>query len=1292
MPAAPSIERYQPSFYRFPIQNARTGFKPVYLPVILIVPGRRTPEGTPLGNTDVFGVKFFVADAPDPSIVAGPYVFPPPGQAVVNDLIIPQLSRFVLDVSSLQLSDVLIDPKPRQFYNSSGNVIDYEDAVEGDTFQYTLVRGSTSSTIPWYPDADYYDLSFFVIDVEDLPYPQRYHFVWQCSYYRRVVFDQFVSGTEQKFCINTDDISISQYNIIIAHPGEVHEQMFRRTPPFYFDGDNFKLSTDPVVQFYRPYADMLQDIYDEQSFIDGINHIDKIPAQLIPYLAYLIGWDLPNYPGVTDTVRRSILRQAVYLQQLKGSRRAIVELFEIFGYMVDIINLWYTTDGEHLVAPEENIGIPGEQITTETVCQIEPLVSDYSTPGFGEFEVPLLYRATNNITVTAWLVKDGPTLTALQQAAEDTITNPDILAGGCQTTLAGFLIPQELLDRLPVGDPTVVAMSEAIIDYRTGIVTDVVSTSTIPIINNLGCHYDRNRNLVTINFDHYEDFTDSTKLFIFVTYPRTKLIIPTQMNNLRSNRFDVRIMLKNGDVPQSSVLDFLMNFIFKLKAFHSLLRKIIFDVNLDAAYAVQDYCLSDAGNLQVPPAIIPLNQSSNECNEALVQRGFKDEDLTLRRLIYDNLLAENQAWRELDNTHPVDPAIEHFLNIPSSPPEGSTCQFTQYGQDRVISDPSLNLDVVPDTREKVCEDNPTNPNNCFKGRVKADLLTTLNLPLTEDVFCTPCSLGYGTGYYWVFPADVVSNLRNGFGHYVGQNNISFLGKKIYQYNHPIPKSLHYTNRPFLIDQQLESDQLLAYRRPSLDVKKDNHFFPGHRFVFAMNLESDYVHPLWKAKPWDGEDDLNAHLVTLTNGDQQLVFDTVDLIYHGNGIPADVSTYGTHDDRTYQVTHKVYMVTPPGHPAVKLDDVIVETTDESIVFDSSVPFDPLFKSYNRDCNQDYRSGYPAEYGRFNVDDLRGSGHWSEELLDALGFPHRSGSASGEDITALFTYNSGILLEENDAQWRYYEPYRYDCECSQFPCNGSTGSTSTGSTGSVGPLVNLTSCLLDQYLQPDGTYYYRCDQLDIEPRVVLEEQIGICSTLFDGTIPNFLCVTQSGVIPTGSAILPVGSFKWKDEYGTIYSGSWTFKDNVLDITTTVKIPYIWGQPIEGYVENRIVYKKGIVTTIREVFEIAIDGSYVKTGEGISQKVEFFATTSVCGDPPYVDNFCYHYDCAVVDEIDGSVTCGSRWADFGDLGITWSDLVVNSFGVVTGINYTGQPFQWVNVWSDDDVLVHICGSSGS
>lgn len=1282
MPAAPTVNRYQPSFHRHPIQNARTGFKPVYLPVILVVPYRRTSEGTTLPDTDVFNVRFYIAEAPQPSKVAGPFN---------TALLVPQSSQYEINLSTLQVRDTKINLNTLLFYDSSGNTKNYSDAVEGDIFEYTLAQGDIKSTVVYYPDADYYDMSRFSIDVEDLPRPQRYYFVWEAQYYKRVILNPVLFSEYGEFCIDKSQIGLAQFRIIINHPGEVHHEMFRKTPPFYFDNEvnkGYGLSESRTLELYRPFADLLQDIFDEQGFLNGINHINNIPAQLIPYLAYLIGWDLPNYPGVTDSVRRSVLRHAVYLQKLKGSKRAIYELFEIFGFTINIINLWYSRDGTRLISPEDNLpaSIADQAIVISERCQIDPLVVDYSTVGFGVFEVPLIYKASGNITVSAWLVSNGPTRNALNSIVEDLSSDPDSLESTCGRTSTGYQTSQVLSDKLPSGDSTVVATSEVYVDFDTGLGTSVASSSNIPLINDIGVVYDSGKNIVKIKFDHYLGFENGTKVFLFASYPTEKVVVPEFMSNLRSNRFDIRIFLPSGEEPPTELFEFLLNFVFRLKAFHSLLRKVIFTIDLLQVYNVQDWCFGEGSQLQTLPPIIPQEFNIEECNEQVSAMGYKESDLALRTRIFNALVEEFKAWKSLDNTHGsgTDLALEGQLNVPINRPIGTECQFTSYGQNRVVDTPGIDFDHNEDTRDTFCDaDAPPIPGSCFKGRVKDNLIPDISLVNWEIWRCTPCRLNVGSGSYWLFPTyDWSISGKDGYGSYKGQHGRSFLGSKIRQYNHPLPYSLHYTNRPYLFDELITGDKLLAYQRPSLEIMKDNLGFPGHRFITGYKLENDFVHPDYVAKPWyDESGDLNAKL-TSDGVDEHLSYDVSELRYVGNGLVPDVSSFGSHEDRDFFVTHKVY-VASASHPAIALDDTSVAVgSEESISFDSNSSFGWLFDSYNPECQRDYIDGYPAEYGWFSY-----SG---------------SSGGSGSEVTSvdllLFTFGSQILLSSTDYEYQFYRPYRFDCDCNKYPCAASSGVTGgvTGGTSTFTPIINVIQCRLDPYRQPDGTYDFNCDQLSLTPKLLLSEELGICSTRFDSSIPNSMCLlTDAGYTPVDLSIGSEGSVRYKDDYGVIHESTWVYVDNIMDIYTVTKLPHVWGEPDTGYVKNGRVYRRGIITTTRQIIRVESDGSPTIRGEGSTQEVGYFQTNVVCGDVPYIDDFCFHFDCMVTDEVRSMVVCGTRWVDCQDDMVEWPHLSTGSGGSVNGIILSGkQPFQWVNVWGNDESgdITAVCLEEGT
>jgi hypothetical protein len=95
--------------------------------------------------------------------------------------------------------------------------------------------------------------------------------------------------------------------------------------------------------------------------------------------------------------------------------------------------------------------------------------------------------------------------------------------------------------------------------------------------------------------------------------------------------------------------------------------------------------------------------------------------------------------------------------------------------------------------------------------------------------------------------------------------------------------------------------------------------------------------------------------------------------------------------------------------------------------------------------------------------------------------------------------------------------------------------------------------------------------------------------------------------------------------------------------------------------------------------------------------------CNSPQYVDNFCYHVDCAVSDKFLPFVTCGPRWTnvselgsdiffggtDVPDLGCVWPELILDIHGNVIGFQSPPQAFQWVDIWHANNIVT-VCGAS--
>ena len=379
--------------------------------------------------------------------------------------------------------------------------------------------------------------------------------------------------------------------------------------------------------------------------------------------------------------------------------------------------------------------------------------------------------------------------------------------------------------------------------------------------------------------------------------------------------------------------------------------------------------------------------------------------------------------------------------------------------------------------------------------------------------------------------------------------------------------------------QLNKAEYLAISRPSLDIEKDNLGFPSHKFVNLRDFSYDFTHPDYRARPWDDEfslitcdrnrlkeNGLNAQLELQTDGDLLLVYDDADLTYLGNGIEAEISSLGSHEDRSFQVTHSIFMFTSRNHPSLELDSTVEITKDESINLNESGATGPIYDSFNPDCGFDFRSGYPADTDRFiiDTDDINFSRETDTSLAELLELP----TSDGTEVNLLFKLGSQIFITESDPQFRLHEPFRLDCGCLRFECgSGLTGFTST-STGTDTD-VDVNRCNIDLFKTGDE-FDPECDRVTVSPTVILTEEYGSCSILLDGTISNLLCqFNEDGTIP--SEIPDQGTVFFQDEYGIIYESFWETINNRMDITTITKSPRVWGEEPEGFIKNRRVFRK-------------------------------------------------------------------------------------------------------------------------
>jgi len=1281
---ATQIDRYNPTFSLFPIQNARTAWKPVYIPVVLAVPYRRDAEGDTIDKSDVFNVKFFIEDAPGQAKVAG---------YKNQGILVPDYERFVVNIS-----DILgykVDLTGQVFIDqNTGAEKTYSEANDGDEFYLSLMNGGVRDKITFYEDADYYDFSPITIETIDLKPHGQYNFVWQATYYERVM-----TPDDEVYCIS-DYEKVSRFSILFNHPGDVHRGMVSGTPSAYFEGTT--LDQDGTVDFYRPFADVLQDIFDEQSFIQGINWVSQIPVQYIPYLGFLIGWDPPYFSSINDDIRKAFIKNARKLQRLKGSKRAIWELFEIFGFTIDIVNLWYRSDGNAFIGPNDTPakGFENDYVTSESICTTEPMVADSGDSGFGDITVPLLYRPSGNFTIEAWLAK-GKSRDDLNSIVNQSVINPTSLEQTfCSSTPDGMLISDAFDD---VDMSEIDGHAKVLVDYESGIGLMDLSAGYAPISEN-GITYDKDTNQVRIIYDKYLDLSEY-KLFVFAIYNREKITPSPSLVDLRSNRFDIQVLLfKDGEQPDSDLYDFLLDFLFKIKAFHSLLRKIIFTVETNDTYNVTDFCLgglnkqsagTSAGDLQVPPPIIPTDPT---CASDRANRGFTQEDLALRESIISGLYEEHQAWKDLDGSHsvPADikPIIDSLSRIPIPEPETTPCEFTQYGQDRVVQNSTLDTDQNPDTRAKLCSLIGNTKDYCYKGRAKDLLDVDQIVSLPESYRCNPCALMLGEGLYWS------ASLSSPPARWTNKENINkswsdskFVGKAAWN------DSLHYTNRS-LVDPEESPDAFLAIRRPSLDITKNNLFFPGHRFIEVFGLLDTFTHPTYGFRPWDDllnlpcpEDvplenghpvsipDLSTRIEIDTDGNEWLYFDDVSLTYYGNGLPPDIPSLGDHGAGTEsgiessEVTHAIYTsIGDLGSEEAYMEyDAMTITGDES-----TCTSDPIFNSANRSCEcsdgiEDYVDGYPSESGFFSYDDSLGYlGNNTDRIVweRLLNIPSPA-SEMPEEL--LFKVGSGIRATD-------VKSYRLDCGCLYYSCD--TAATATD--------LRIDGCNIEFFLDQAGDLSFECDKTDIFRTMILSESFSTCSYRLNGEITNLFTLDESKISIDTSGQIPIGRFKWADEWGTIFDVSFQSTGNTLDITWAVFEPRVWGESDTGFVDGRQVFRKGVITLRKQVTKI-VDGQIYILTDLAEQSVGYFQSNLVCGDERFVDPFVFHVDCGITDDVEFDIECGPAWTDPSNPidPSSWPTIEVDSSGnvIIGPVTGDAQIFYWINAWGNDEEITSNC-----
>lgn len=157
-------------------------------------------------------------------------------------------------------------------------------------------------------------------------------------------------------------------------------------------------------------------------------------------------------------------------------------------------------------------------------------------------------------------------------------------------------------------------------------------------------------------------------------------------------------------------------------------------------------------------------------------------------------------------------------------------------------------------------------------------------------------------------------------------------------------------------------------------------------------------------------------------------------------------------------------------------------------------------------------------------------------------------------------------------------------------------------------------------------------------------------------------------------PSGHIFYKDEYDTFYDVEWKTVNGVIDLTSTVGQPFVWGKPAAGFMRDGVLFRRGIVTITRQVLR-PFAGGYEIVAEGSSQYEDDIQMNFPCKPGPS-DPFQYHLDRPIVDDVQTVVTDGPRWADPGednDDDMLWGTL--DTAGNPAAL--AGTALEFIDVW---------------
>jgi len=161
-------------------------------------------------------------------------------------------------------------------------------------------------------------------------------------------------------------------------------------------------------------------------------------------------------------------------------------------------------------------------------------------------------------------------------------------------------------------------------------------------------------------------------------------------------------------------------------------------------------------------------------------------------------------------------------------------------------------------------------------------------------------------------------------------------------------------------------------------------------------------------------------------------------------------------------------------------------------------------------------------------------------------------------------------------------------------------------------------------------------------------------------------------------PDGSLLYKDEYEQIYKIDWSTIGAVIDITTIIQQPYVWGEAPKGYIENGVLFRYGVISVIRQIIK-PLEIGYMIVAEGISQYKDYVQMNYPC-QIGFQDDFKFHLTNNISDEVRMIISSVSRWADPDvpvDENAIWGDVYDGGTEVEFTATGGSDVLTWVDVW---------------